>query len=310
MKVPETNTQVPVINKSVTTARVIQNMLLNICGTNIQFIDDPNEAQCLIAVQQDGLVIKYIPEHNRTINVNKAAIQNAPEAIKFIQIKSLEEFCEYLEIDNDILQSVNFNNMPESLRDVILDYLISKDPYYILRTNVEYTSVEMWLAAIEEQPDILEKMSSVEYDKFGDELINQLIPRFPDYLIRSYWIDRMNGQQVKWLIEQRPLDAKRIIEKRSSREYTELGIYAVGIQPSVVSSVARTFEFHEDIFKFYKTAISVYGSIAVEYICESDLHDKHLEDFIVTHFTKYALKKLNYKPKKISNKLRLLFRRY
>lgn len=196
------------------------NELLAKKGNYIQFIENPTEEQCRIAVRQNGYAIRHIK--NQTPDLIDIAIATSPLALQFVANPSNEQSAKSLAKDAHAIQFV-------------------KNPTY-----------EQKLDAVSRKGATIQYIDNPDYKLISIALENQpmalggLCKKLPDGYLK-YWIKkfaREHPKALKTVINSVPVDVQKYILSISgftlrylNKQTEELCVIAVTNNPMAIQFV-------------------------------------------------------------------------
>lgn len=105
-------------------------MLINIDGTLLRYVEDPTYDMYLSAVKQNGMSIQYIPAEKQTEEIKMEAIRNDPFCFEFVDNPTIPMWkemiwcCNYIKSDHPIHMLKDDRTIPEIQKIYLYKYYI------------------------------------------------------------------------------------------------------------------------------------------------------------------------------------------
>jgi hypothetical protein len=249
--------------------RVIMNMLINMNGTNIKFVNNPTEEQCFMALDYSGMNIQYIK--NPTKKMWLHAVADNGSSIVYLKPGSFDPSDTFMIFKT----AINSNNAVEVIKEASKHF----DPHDELYKELCKIAVAKNRHAIENVIEPSEELclSVIEYDsKYftyvnnpSEEFYRQAIIKNPytiKYIPQTY-------ERCLLAVQQKMYDVTKFIEKEFITE--ELCYEAIKANPYI-----PLYKLPEKSFRICEEASKVDKLAWINDLSEDEQTDEICELFI------------------------------
>lgn len=200
----------------------VTDMLLNIDGTLIRFVENPTMDQMMMAVKQNGMAIQYILPANQTKEMKEEAIKSNPISIEYVYKPTYEMWInavstEYVEGKRhpvEMVKDLDDSGFPDRIATVYCSFIdTNPDDFDVIKEDITGIPSE----------DIVWAYIATEYPykgyfkacpiKIKEKIIDCVIESCPQLLEdcpESFW----TGERTLKYLDSCPLHINTVIENR------------------------------------------------------------------------------------------------